>query len=51
MIGYGKGGNGYEIVPSNSVTQRLGLKPVHLENLAEETRTGVNALADILQMS
>ena len=48
MIGHGNGGNRIETVPSNSVTERLGFKPVHLESLAEETRTGVNKLADIL---
>jgi hypothetical protein len=48
MIGCGNGGNGLEAVPSNSVTERLGFKPVHLESLAEESRTGVNKLADIL---
>ena len=48
MIGYGNGGNGIETVPSNAVTERLGFKPVHLESLAEETRTGVDKLAGIL---
>jgi len=48
MIGYGNGGNGLETVPSNSVTERLGFKPVHLESLAEETLQGVNKLSDIL---
>jgi putative nucleotidyltransferase with HDIG domain len=48
MIGYGNGGSGLETVPSNSVTERLGLKPVHLESLAEETLKGVNKLSDIL---
>jgi putative nucleotidyltransferase with HDIG domain len=48
MIGYGKGGDGMEAVASNSVTERLGFKPVHLESLAEETLNGVNKLADIL---
>ena len=50
MIGYGNGGNGLEVVPAVSVTQRLGFKSAHLESLAEETRTGVNKLADILQV-
>jgi len=48
MIGYGNGGHGIETVPSNSVTERLGFKPSHLESLAEETLAGVNKLADIL---
>lgn len=48
MIGYGNGGDGFETVPSNSVTDRLGFKPVHLESLAEETRNGVKKLSDIL---
>jgi putative nucleotidyltransferase with HDIG domain len=50
MIGYGKGGNRVETVPSNSVTERLGFKPVHLESLAEETQEGVDKLADILMI-
>jgi len=48
MAGYGNGGNGTETVPSNSVTERLGFKSVHLESLAEETQTGVDKLADVL---
>jgi hypothetical protein len=48
MIGYGNGGDGLDTVPSNSVTDRLGFKPVHLESLAEETLQGVNKLSDIL---
>jgi putative nucleotidyltransferase with HDIG domain len=48
MIGFGNGGSGVETIPSNSVTERLGFKPSHLETLAEETLTGVNKLADIL---
>lgn len=48
MIGYGNGNNRFEMVPANSVTERLGFKPVHLESLAEETQTGVDKLADIL---
>jgi putative nucleotidyltransferase with HDIG domain len=48
MIGYGNGGEGFETVPFNSVTERLGFKPAHLESLAAETLTGVNKLADVL---
>ncbi len=48
MIRHEKGGNGLDVVPSTSVTERLGFKPGHLESLAEETLTGVNKLADIL---
>ena len=48
MIGYGNGGEGIEAVPFNSVTERLGFKPAHLESLAAETLTGVNKLADVL---
>jgi HD-like signal output (HDOD) protein len=48
MSGCGNGGNRIESVPSNSVTERLGFNPAHLETLAEETLTGVNKLADIL---
>ena len=48
MIGYGNMGNGLEAVPSSSVTERLGLKPAHLESLTEKSRTGVDKLADIL---
>jgi putative nucleotidyltransferase with HDIG domain len=48
MIGFGNGGNGVEVLPSNSVTERLGFKPTDLETLAEDTLTGVQKLADIL---
>ena len=48
MIANGNGGHGNEMVPSNSVTERLGFKPSHLESLAEETLAGVNKLADVL---
>ena len=50
MIGYGNCGNEIETVPSNSVIERLGFKPDHMESLAEETLTGVNKLADILMI-
>jgi putative nucleotidyltransferase with HDIG domain len=50
MIGYGNGGNRFETVPSNLVTERLGFKTVHLESLAEETQEGVDKLADILMI-
>jgi putative nucleotidyltransferase with HDIG domain len=50
MIGYGNCGNEIETVPSNSVIERLGFKPVHMESLAEETLTGVNKLADVLMI-
>ena len=50
MIGYGNCGNEIETVPSNSVIDRLGFKPVHMESLAEETLTGVNKLADVLMI-
>ena len=48
MIGSGKDGNGLDVSPSTSVTERLGLKPDHLESLAEKTLTGVNKLTDSL---
>jgi putative nucleotidyltransferase with HDIG domain len=48
MIGYGNRGHGLEAVPSSTVTARLGLKAAHLESLTEESRTGVNKLADVL---
>ncbi|UCD77145.1 MAG: HDOD domain-containing protein [Desulfobacterales bacterium] len=48
MSGYGKGKNGLSVIASNSVTERLGFEPSHLEMLAEETQQGVNKLADIL---
>ncbi len=48
MIGSGKDGNGLDVLPSTSVTERLGLKPDHLESLAEATLTGVNKLTDSL---
>jgi putative nucleotidyltransferase with HDIG domain len=48
MSGYGKGHNGVDVVVSNPVAERLGLKPSDLEMLAEETQQGVNKMADIL---
>ena len=50
MIGYGNSGTGFETVPSNAVTERLGFKPIHLEALAEETLAGVYKLTDILMI-
>lgn len=52
MIGYGnKGGDGFETVPFNSVTERLGFKPEDLESLAAETQAGVDKLADVLMIN
>ena len=48
MIGCGNSDNGIETAPSNSVTERLGFRPEHLESMAEQTLAGVNHLADIL---
>jgi len=48
MIGYGNDGSGMETGAANSVAERLGFKPAHLEALAEETLAGVNKLADTL---
>ena len=47
-IGYGNSRNRHEAAPANEVAERLGFKPVHLDSLAEETRTGVDKLADVL---
>ena len=48
MSGYGNDGKSIEVVPSNSVTERLGLKSNHLESMAEQTLTEVSKLADVL---
>ena len=48
MTGYGGSGNGVDTGPSDSVTERLGFKPAHLEALAEQTLSGVNKLGDTL---
>jgi len=49
MIGYGnKGDDGFESMPLSSVTDRLGFKTEDLELLAEDTRAGVDKLADVL---
>jgi hypothetical protein len=45
-IGFGSKLEGLGIEPSVSVTDRLGLKPVDLEVLAEQTLEGVNKLSD-----
>jgi len=49
MTGFGNGGgDGFETVPFNVVTERLGFKLDDLELLAAETRAGVDKLADVL---
>jgi len=44
-IGFGREIEGIRIEPSVSVTDRLGLEPVDLEVLAEQTLEGVNKLS------
>ena len=44
-IGFGRETEGIRIEPSVSVTDRLGLEPVDLEVLAEQTLEGVNKLS------
>ena len=46
--GYGNSRKRHEAEPTNEVAERLGFKPDHLETLAEETRTGVDQLTDVL---
>ena len=48
MTGFGGGGNGIDTGLSDSVAERLGFNPCHLESLAEQTRSGVNKLYDTL---
>ncbi|MEE4262044.1 MAG: HDOD domain-containing protein [Desulfobacteraceae bacterium] len=45
-IGFGREIEGLRIEPSVAVTDRLGLEPVDLEVLAEQTLEGVNKLSD-----
>jgi putative nucleotidyltransferase with HDIG domain len=45
-IGFGRDSEGIRIDPSVSVADRLGLEPVDLEVLAEQTLEGVNKLSD-----
>ena len=47
-IGFGRGQSGIEVEPSVSVTDRLGLEPVDIEVLTEQTLAGVNKLSDHL---
>jgi putative nucleotidyltransferase with HDIG domain len=47
-IGFGREIEGIRVEPSVSVTDRLGLEPVDLEVLAEQTLEGVNKLSDEL---
>ena len=47
-IGFGSGQSGIEVEPSVSVTDRLGLEPVDIEVLTEQTLEGVNKLPDYL---
>jgi hypothetical protein len=44
-IGFGREAEGIRIEPSVSVTDRLGLEPVDIEVLAEQTLEGVNKLS------
>ena len=45
-IGFGREQSGIQVEPSVSVTERLGLEPVDLEVLVEQTIEGVNKLSD-----
>lgn len=48
-IGFGRGGSEIQVEPSVSVTDRLGLEPVDLEVLSEQTLEGVNQLSDFVK--
>ena len=48
MIGSNNGKEEFEIEPSNEVTDRLGLEPVLLEDLAAQTKEGFEKIAGIL---
>jgi putative nucleotidyltransferase with HDIG domain len=48
MAGAENGKNGFRIEPSAEVTDRLELKPAHLEAMADLTMAGVNKLSDSL---
>jgi putative nucleotidyltransferase with HDIG domain len=49
-IGFGRDTEGARIEPSPSVTDRLGLEPVDIEVLVEQTLEGVNKLSDELMV-
>ncbi len=49
-IGFGRDTEGARIKPSPSVTDRLGLEPVDIEVLVEQTLEGVNKLSDELMI-
>lgn len=49
-IGFGRDTEGGRIEPSPSVTDRLGLEPVDIEVLVEQTLEGVNKLSDELMV-
>lgn len=49
-IGFGRDTEGARIEPSPSVTDRLGLEPVDIEVLVEQTLEGVNKLSDELML-
>jgi hypothetical protein len=48
MVGFGKVRDGLAVEPAAEVTGRLGLRPAHLEALAEQTREGVDKLTDTI---
>ncbi len=48
MVGFGKVHDGLAVEPAAEVTDRLGLRPAHLEALAEQTREGVDKLTDTI---
>ena len=48
MVGAGNGKNGFRIEPSADVTERLEIKPAHLEAMADLTLAGVKKLSDTL---
>jgi putative nucleotidyltransferase with HDIG domain len=48
MIGIGAGREGLRFKPSNAATERLGLKPDHVEKVASQTLQWVDALSDAL---
>jgi len=44
----GNDNDGFQIEPAPSVTARLGLTTVHLEELAERTKQSVNKLSEVI---
>ncbi len=49
MIGIGVGVEGLQYEPSDAATERLGVKPIHLEMVASRTLQWMAELSDVLQ--